>query len=140
MSVQDMIKKSVLESGAFDSFNAPKMAISLIIALLLGAVIYMVYSKFYVGGDLFQKLCGYFGRNDASYLYGYSGDQYEHRDLTWYGRSVVYRAFPYSGERSDGSALSFLGDHYRNHNRSRNVCAGSDRGSCDDRDDLSVLS
>ena len=49
MSVQDMIKKSVLESGVFDSFNAPKMAISLIIALLLGAVIYMVYSKFYVG-------------------------------------------------------------------------------------------
>ena len=32
MSVQDMIKKSVLESGVFDSFNAPKMAISLIIA------------------------------------------------------------------------------------------------------------
>ena len=49
MSIQDMIKKSVLESGVFDSFNAPKMAISLIIALLLGAVIYMVYSKFYVG-------------------------------------------------------------------------------------------
>ena len=49
MSIQDMIKKSVLESGVFDSFNAPKMAISLIVALLLGAVIYMVYSKFYVG-------------------------------------------------------------------------------------------
>ena len=49
MSVKDMIKKSVLESGVFDSFNAPKMAISLIVALLLGAVIYMVYSKFYVG-------------------------------------------------------------------------------------------
>ena len=48
MSVQDMIKKSVLESGVFDSFNAPKMAISLIIALLLGAVIYMVYSKFHL--------------------------------------------------------------------------------------------
>ena len=136
MSIQDMIKKSVLESGVFDSFNAPKMAISLIVALLLGAVIYMVYSKFYVG----VIFCGYFGRNDASYLYGYSGDQYEHCDLTWYGRSVVYRSFPYSGERSDGSAISFLGDHYRNHNRSRNVCAGSDRGSCDDRNDLFVLS
>ena len=24
----------------------------------------------------------------------------------------------------------FLGDHYRNHNWSRNVCAGSDCGSC----------
>ena len=140
MSIQDMIKKSVLESGVFDSFNAPKMAISLIVALLLGAVIYMVYSKILCRGNLFQKLCGYFGRNDASYLYGYSGDQYEHCDLTWYGRSVVYRSFPYSGERSDGSAISFRGDHYRNHNRSRNVCAGSDRGSCDDRNDLFVLS
>ena len=51
MSIQDMIKKSVLESGVFDSFNVPKMAISLIVALLLGAVIseIMVYSKFYVG-------------------------------------------------------------------------------------------
>ena len=103
MSIQDMIKKSVLESGVFDSFNAPKMAISLIIALLLGAVIYMVYSKFYVG-------------------------------------VIFSRSFAYSGERSDGSAISFLGDHYRNHNRSRNVCAGSDRGSCDDRNDLFVLS
>ena len=49
MSVQDMIKKSVLESGVFDSFNVPQMTISLVVALLLGAVIYMVYSKFYVG-------------------------------------------------------------------------------------------
>ena len=133
MSVQDMIKKSVLESGVFDSFNAPKMAISLIVALLLGAVIYMVYSKFY-------ELCGYVGRHDTSHLHGYSGDQYEYRDFPWYGRCIVYRTFPYGGEGSDGSALSFLGDHYRNHNRSRNVCAGSDRGSSDDRDDLSVLS
>ena len=46
MSVQDMIKKSVLESGVFDSFNVPQMTISLVVALLLGAVIYMVYSKF----------------------------------------------------------------------------------------------
>ncbi|RHT32350.1 DUF4956 domain-containing protein [Firmicutes bacterium AM31-12AC] len=49
MSVQDMIKKSVLESGVFDSFNVPQMTISLVVALLLGAVIYMIYSKFYVG-------------------------------------------------------------------------------------------
>lgn len=49
MSVQDMIKKSVLESGVFDSFNVSQMTISLVVALLLGAVIYMVYSKFYVG-------------------------------------------------------------------------------------------
>ena len=44
MSIQDMIKKSVLESGVFDSFNAPKMAISLIVALLLGASIWFTAS------------------------------------------------------------------------------------------------
>ena len=49
MSIQDMIKKSVLESGVFDSFNAPKMAISLIIALLLGILIFLVYRRFYTG-------------------------------------------------------------------------------------------
>lgn len=140
MSIQDMIKKSVLESGVFDSFNAPKMAISLIIALLLGAVIYMVYSKFYVGVI--------FSRSFAVTLVGMTlltcmvtlAISTNIVISLGMDRSVVYRSFPYSGERSDGSAISFLGDHYRNHNRSRNVCAGSDRGSCDDRNDLFVLS
>ena len=141
MSIQDMIKKSVLESGVFDSFNAPKMAISLIIALLLGAVIYMVYSKFYVGVIFSRSFAvTLVGMTLLTCMVTLAISTNEHCDLTWYGRSVVYRSFPYSGERSDGSAISFLGDHYRNHNRSRNVCAGSDRGSCDDRDDLSVLS
>ena len=124
MSIQDMIKKSVLESGVFDSFNAPKMAISLIVALLLGAVIYMVYV----------------GRHDTSHLHGYSGNQYEYRDFPWYGRCIVYRTFPYGGEGSDGSALSFLGDHDRYHDWSGNVSVGTDCSSGYDHYDLSVLS
>ena len=140
MSIQDMIKKSVLESGVFDSFNAPKMAISLIVALLLGAVIYMVYSKFYVGVI--------FSRSFAVTLVGMtlltcmvnSGNQYEYRDFPWYGRCIVYRTFPYGGEGSDGSALSFLGNHDRYHDWSGNVSVGTDCSSGYDHYDLSVLS
>lgn len=49
MSVQDFIKKSILESGAFDGASLTNIALGLITAVLMGAVIYTVYSKFYVG-------------------------------------------------------------------------------------------
>lgn len=49
MSVQDFIKKSILESGAFDGASLTNIALGLITAVLMGAVIYFVYSKFYVG-------------------------------------------------------------------------------------------
>lgn len=49
MSVQDFIKKSILESGAYDGVNITNIALGLITAVLMGAVIYFIYSKFYVG-------------------------------------------------------------------------------------------
>ncbi len=49
MSVQDFIKKSILESGAFDGASLTSIALGLITAVLMGAVIYFVYSKFFVG-------------------------------------------------------------------------------------------
>lgn len=49
MSVQDMIKKSVLESGMFSQYDVPKIFSALAAALILGCVIYLVYQKFYVG-------------------------------------------------------------------------------------------
>lgn len=49
MSVQDFIKKSILESGAFDGASLTSIALGLVTAVLMGAVIYLVYSKFYVG-------------------------------------------------------------------------------------------
>lgn len=49
MSVQDFIKKSILESGAFDGASLANIALGLITAVLMGAVIYYTYSKFYVG-------------------------------------------------------------------------------------------
>lgn len=47
MSVQDVIKKSVLES--FGQYNVGKMAMCLAAALVMGIVIYLVYRKFYTG-------------------------------------------------------------------------------------------
>ncbi len=49
MSVQDFIKKSILESGAFDGASLASIVLGLLTAVLMGAVIYLVYSKFYVG-------------------------------------------------------------------------------------------
>lgn len=49
MSVQDMIKKSVLESGIFTQFNIPKLAVAMVAALLMGGLIYVVYRRFYTG-------------------------------------------------------------------------------------------
>ncbi len=49
MSVQDFIKKSILESGAFDGVSITNAALGLLTALIMGTVIYFVYRKFYTG-------------------------------------------------------------------------------------------
>lgn len=49
MSIKDMIKKSVLESEMFAGYDIPKVFTTLLVALLLGCVIYFVYKKFYSG-------------------------------------------------------------------------------------------
>ena len=49
MSVQDFIKKSILESGVFDGVSITNAALGLLTALVMGAVIYLVYQKFYTG-------------------------------------------------------------------------------------------
>ncbi len=49
MSVQDFIKKSVLESGAFDGLSITNIFLGLITAILIGMAIYFTYQKFYTG-------------------------------------------------------------------------------------------
>ena len=49
MSIQDFIKNSILESGAFDGASITSIILGILTALIMGAVIYVVYSKFYVG-------------------------------------------------------------------------------------------
>ena len=49
MSVKDMIKKSVLESGVFDQYNISSILVALVAALALGILIFLVYRRFYTG-------------------------------------------------------------------------------------------
>ena len=89
MSVKDMIKKSVLESGAFTNYDVPGILTALAAALLLGALIYLVYRKFYAGVV--------FSRTFAVTLVGMTVlTCMVTLAFTWYGRSVVHCPFPYS--------------------------------------------
>lgn len=49
MSVKDMIKKSVLESGVFDQYNISSILVALVAALALGILFFLVYRRFYTG-------------------------------------------------------------------------------------------
>jgi hypothetical protein len=49
MSIKDFIKNSILESGVFDGVTLIGAALGLLTALIMGAVIYFVYRKFYTG-------------------------------------------------------------------------------------------
>ena len=49
MSVQDVIKKSILESGAFDGASITNILLGLVTALIMGVILYIDYSKCYVG-------------------------------------------------------------------------------------------
>jgi hypothetical protein len=51
MSVQDFIKNSILESGVFDGVSLTGALLGLLTALIMGAVIYFVYRKFYTGSN-----------------------------------------------------------------------------------------
>lgn len=47
MSTKDFIRKSVLET--FAQYDAPRLGVALLAALLLGIFIYLVYRRFYTG-------------------------------------------------------------------------------------------
>lgn len=49
MSVKDVIKKSILESGVFGQYDIPKIFAALAAALIMGCIIYTVYKRFYTG-------------------------------------------------------------------------------------------
>ena len=49
MSVRDVIKKSILNSESYTSTDIGNIILALVIALLLGVVIYYIYKRFYAG-------------------------------------------------------------------------------------------
>ena len=53
MSVQDIIKKSVLQSENFTTQNIRKIVATLLLAIALGAFIYFVYQRFFYRRCLF---------------------------------------------------------------------------------------
>lgn len=54
MSVKDMIKKSVLESGVFDQYNIPSILVALAAALVLGILIFLVFIQVLFIQELLQ--------------------------------------------------------------------------------------
>lgn len=49
MTAKDIIKKSILESSVFNQIDFSKLCIGLIAALIMGILIYAVYTRFYRG-------------------------------------------------------------------------------------------
>ena len=49
MSVQDVIKKSFLQSQSFMEQDMMRILLSLLLAIALGAIIYLVYQRFFSG-------------------------------------------------------------------------------------------
>ena len=89
MSVQDFIKKSILQSDNYATQSPLRIVIVLLLALLIGAFIYKVYQHF------FTQFCHDLGRYDLAHVNGNTGNQFKHRYLTWYGRCPLYRPLPY---------------------------------------------
>ena len=55
MSVKDMIKKSVLESGVFDQYNISSILVALAAALALGILIFL-YTEDFIQALFIQEL------------------------------------------------------------------------------------
>lgn len=137
MSVQDVIKKSVLESGVFDKFDVPGMLTALAIALLLGGVIYLVYRKFYVGVIFSRSFAiTLVGMTVLTCMVTLAISTNIVISLGMVGALSIVRF----RTRPDGSSLSVLGDNDRNYSRCRYVCACGTGGSDHDCYDLFVLS
>ena len=89
MSVQDFIKKSILQSDNYATQSPLRIVIVLLLALLIGAFIYKVYQHFFTG-VIYSR-----SRYDLAHVNGNTGNQFKHRYLTWYGRCPLYRPLPY---------------------------------------------
>lgn len=138
MSVKDMIKKSVLESGAFTNYDVPGILTALAAALLLGALIYLVYRKFYAG-VVFSRTFAVtlVGMTVLTCMVTLAISTNVVISLGMVGALSIVRfrtAIKY------GSFVFVLGNHHRNYGWSGNVCPGA-FGGCDyDPDDCIVLS
>ena len=124
MSVQDFIKKSILESGAFDQATIMEIFLGLMTALLAGALIYLVYSKFYVGVIYCRSFAiTLVGMTVLTAIVTLAISTNIVISLG-YGGCLVYRTFPNRHQGPYGSFVSILGYHIRNHCRRPDVRVG----------------
>ena len=136
MSVKDMIKKSVLESGAFTNYDVPGILTALAAALLLGALIYLVYRKFYAG-VVFSRTFAVtlVGMTVLTCMVTLAISTNVVISLGMVGALSIVRF-----RTAIKDPMDLLGNHHRNYGWSGNVCPGA-FGGCDyDPDDRIVLS
>lgn len=139
MSVKDMIKKSVLESGVFDQYNISSILVALAAALALGILIFLVYRRFYTGVIYSRTFAvTLVGMTVLTCMVTLAISTNVVISLGMVGALSIVR-FSYCSKRSNGSFVSVLGDHHGNHGRSRNVCAGASCSSNYDLYDNTVL-
>ena len=138
MSVQDMIKKSVLESGMFSQYDIPKILAALAVALILGSVIYLVYQKFYVGVIFSRSFAvTLVGMTVLTCMVTLAISSNIVISLGMVGALSIVR---FRTAIKDGSSVSVLGNHIGDYSRCRYVCINS-VDSCDyHSDDHPVLS
>lgn len=100
MSIKDVIKKSVLESEMYNQAISLStiltMTADLLLALVMGLLIYAVYKKFYKGGCFQQELCNHAGGDDGAYEYGDACDKHQHCHIPWHGGCALDCALSYS--------------------------------------------
>lgn len=139
MSVKDMIKKSVLESGVFDQYNISSILVALAAALALGILIFLVYRRFYTGVIYSRTFAvTLVGMTVLTCMVTLAISTNVVISLGMVGALSIVRFRTAVKDPMDLLYL-FLGDHHRNHGRSRNVCAGAYCGSNYDPYDNTVL-
>lgn len=140
MSVKDMIKKSVLESGVFDQYNISSILVALAAALALGILIFLVYRRFYTGVIYSRTFAvTLVGMTVLTCMVTLAISTNVVISLGMVGALSIVRFRTAVKDPMDRSFVSVLGDHHGNHGRSRNVCAGASCSSNYDLYDNTVL-
>lgn len=139
MSVKDMIKKSVLESGVFDQYNISSILVALAAALALGILIFLVYRRFYTGVIYSRTFAvTLVGMTVLTCMVTLAISTNVVISLGMVGALSIVRFRTAVKDPMDLLYL-FWADHHGNHGRSRNVCAGASCSSNYDLYDNTVL-
>ena len=125
MSVNDVIKKSILESDMYNQAISMStlftIAVDLIVALIMGLVIYAVYKKFF-SGVIFSRSYAItlVGMTVLTCMVTLAISTNIIISLGMVG-ALSYSSLPYGNQRTTGFALYVLGNHHGHNRRSQHV-------------------